>query len=425
MKSFFLRKKEQPMFGTLIPLFDSQTQVKAYSIFAQKYNSYTNPSYLGTGWLDGSGSVLGIDIVESMGIQSLTDDKTVFVEVNSVSIFSDIDEQFTDSHDKLVLLFDHNVTPTDMYVERLKALKASGYKLAIRKLAVKQFEEYKSVLSIVDYVLLDHKKIDISKARIYFQKVYPNVSLVAVNVNTQEDYDALTSDGGYDLYEGKFFKLPAVNSSKDVSPLKATYVELLNIVNDPDFDLDKAASVIEHDTALVISLLAMVNRMTVNSGISTVRHAAAMLGQRELKRWINTAVTRELCADRPSEITRVSLIRARFAELLAPVFGMAASSSELFLMGLFSVLDAMLDRPMKEALEMVRVSRDIEGALLDGTGKYAQILEFINAYESANWSEVSRQLVLIGGDDTAVYDSYTKSLSWYRDLFYGTGSDGK
>ncbi len=386
------------MFGTLIPLFDSQTQVKAYSIFAQKYNSYTNPSFLGTGWLDGSGSVLGIDIVESMGIQSLTDDKTVFVEVNSVSIFSDIDEQFTDSHDKLVLLFDHNVTPTDMYVERLKALKASGYKLAIRKLAVKQFEEYKSVLSLVDYVLLDHKKIDISKARIYFQKVYPNVSLVAVNVNTQEDYDALTSDGGYDLYEGKFFKLPAVNSSKDVSPLKATYVELLNIVNDPDFDLDKA---------------------------STVRHAAAMLGQRELKRWINTAVTRELCADRPSEITRVSLIRARFAELLAPVFGMAASSSELFLMGLFSVLDAMLDRPMKEALEMVRVSRDIEGALLDGTGKYAQILEFINAYESANWSEVSRQLVLIGGDDADVYDSYTKSLSWYRDLFYGTGSDGK
>ena len=80
---------------------------------------------------------------------------------------------------------------------------------------------------------------------------------------------------------------------------------------------------------------------------------------------------------------------------------------------------------MKEALEMVRVSRDIEGALLDGTGKYAQILEFINAYESANWSEVSRQLVLIGGDDADVYDSYTKSLSWYRDLFYGTGSDGK
>ena len=407
------------MFGALIPLFDSDTQVKAYSIFAQKYNSYSNPSILGTGWLDGAGSVTGLDIVESMGIETLTDDKTVFVEVNNVSIFTNIDEQFSDAHEKLVLLFDHNVVPTDQYVDRLQDLKAAGYKLAIRKLQVKQFEEYKRILSLVDYVLLDHKKIDITKAKVYFQKVYPNVSLVAVNVNTQEDYDALTADGGYDLYEGKFFRLPSVKADEEVSPMKATYIELLNIVNDVDFDLDKAAAVIEHDTALVISLLAMVNRMTVNSGISTVGHAAAMLGQKELKRWINTAVTKELCSDKPSEITRISLIRARFAELLAPVFGLTANSSELFLMGLFSVIDAMLDKPMKEALEMVKVSKDIGNALLEGTGKYAPVLEFINAYEMANWSEVSRQIILIDAKDAEVYDAYTSSLSWFRDLFYG------
>ncbi len=407
------------MLGALIPLFDSKTQVKAYSIFAQKYNSYMNPSILGTGSLDGSGSVLGIDIVESMGLETLTDDKNVFVEVTNVSIFSNIDEQFTDSHDKLVLLFDHSVTPTDMYVDRLKELKASGYKLAVRKLQVKQFEEYKPILNLVDYVLLDHKKIDITKAKIYFQKVYPNVSLVAVNVNTQEDYDALTQDGGYDLYEGKFFRHPVVNAKEDISPMKATYIELLNIVNDPDFDLDKAAAVIEHDTALVISLLAMVNRMTINSGISTVGHAAAMLGQKELKRWINTAVTKELCSDKPAEITRVSLIRARFAELLAPSFGLNTSSSELFLMGLFSVLDAMLDKPMKEALELVKVSKDIGNALLEGTGKYAPVLDFMNAYADANWSEVSRQLILVNASDSTIYEAYTSSLSWFRDLFYG------
>ncbi len=407
------------MLGALIPLFDSDTQVKAYSIFAQKHNSYSNPSMLGTGCFDGAGVVPGIEIVSSMGMQTLTDDKNVFVEISNVSIFSDINEQFREAHSKLVLLFDYNVTPTEMYVNRLKELKSFGYKLAIRKLQVKQFEEYKKILGLVDYVLLDHKKIDITKAKIYFQKVYPNVSLVAVNVNTQEDYDALTADGGYDLYEGKFFRLPAVNSDEEVSPMKATYIELLNIVNDIDFDLDKAAAVIEHDTALVISLLAMVNRMTVNSGISTVGHAAAMLGQKELKRWINTAVTKELCSDKPSEITRISLIRARFAEMLAPVFNLSANSSELFLMGLFSVIDAMLDKPMKEALELVKVTKDIGNALVDGTGKYAPVLDFINAYEIANWSEVSRQLILLDQSDETVYDAYTNALSWFRDLFFG------
>ncbi len=293
----------------------------------------------------------------------------------------------------------------------------------MRKLAVKQFEEYRPILSKVDYVLLDHKKIDITKAKVYFNKVYPNVQLVAVNVNSQEDYDALTADGSYQMYEGTFFRVPAVHVSEEVSPMKVTYVELLNLVNDPDFELDEAADIIQHDTALVISLLGMVNRMTVNSGISTVRHAAAMLGQKELKKWINTAVTRELCADKPSEITRISLLRAKFAENLAPSFDLLISAPELFLMGLFSVLDVMLDRSMAEALEMVKVTKDISGALLDGTGKLAPVLNFMMAYENADWQEVSRQMVLLNLSDDEVYKAYTDALEWFRDLFYGDESE--
>ena len=413
------------MLATLIPLFDENMAVSSYSIFVQKDNFLLNPSFMGSGRFDGATRVEGLEIVDSIGMETLSGDKDVFVEINNVSIFSNVDEQCGEPHSSIVFLIDDTVAPVKDYVDRLKELKSKGYKLAIQKLPIEKFEPYREILSLMDYILLNHKKIKIEVAKVYFGKVYPNIKLCAVNVETQEDFDRLKADGGYTLYEGSFFRKPRKTEDTEVAPLKVNYIELLNVVNDSDFDLSDAAKVIGRDTALVISLLEMVNRMTVNKGISSVAHAASMLGQKELKRWINTAVTKELCADRPSEITRVSLIRARFAELLAPVFGMAASSSELFLMGLFSVLDAMLDRPMKEALEMVRVSRDIEGALLDGTGKYAQILEFINAYESANWSEVSRQLVLIGGDDADVYASYTKSLSWYRDLFYGTGSDGK
>jgi EAL and modified HD-GYP domain-containing signal transduction protein len=406
------------MLGTLIPLFDDKMQVKAYSIFAQKKNVYLNPISIGTAWLDGAGRVLGLDIVESMGMKTLAEDKMVFVELSHVTIFADIDSMYTGPHGRLALLFDPLVVPTEMYIERLKELKAKGYCLAIRKLPVKQFEEYKEILSLVDFVLLDHKKIDIAKAKIYFNKVYPNVNLVAVNVNSQEDFDMLTADGGYRYYEGSFFRIPASKEESEVSPLKTTYVELLSVVNDPDFDLDVAADVIGHDTALVISLLGMVNRMTVNSGISTVRHAAAMLGQKELKRWINTAVTKELCADKPSEITRLSLLRARFAENLAPLFGMGNMSSELFLMGLFSVLDVILDTPMAQALEMVKVSKAISDAVLTNSGKLAPVLDFMIYYESADWQEVSRQMILNDIQDEKVYEAYTDALVWFRDLFY-------
>ncbi len=159
--------------------------------------------------------------------------------------------------------------------------------------------------------------------------------------------------------------------------------------------------------------------MTVTSGITTIRHAAAMLGQAELRKWINTAVVNELYADKPSEITRLSLLRAKFAEKLAGVFGMENKGEELFLMGLFSVLDVILEKPMEDALEMVKVDGEIRGALIRQSGPLAPVLELMTHYETANWQDVSRQLVLAEIDVKPVSEAYEEALRWYRDLMAG------
>lgn len=410
------------MLATLIPLFDETMTVKAYSLFAQKENRLLNPSYLGPGISEGI-HVAGLDLIESMGIETLSADKEIFVEVNNISIFSNIDEQCQAPHERLILLVDHTITPEEMYIKRFRELKEKGFYLAIRKLPIEKFEEYQEVLRLMDYILLDYKKLNIGNAKLFFNKYYPNMKMCAVNVDSQEDYENLGKMGGFALFEGKFFRLPVTASKQtEVAPLKANYIELLNIVNDIDFDLSEAADVIGKDTALVISLLKMVNKMSVNSEITSIRHAAAMLGQKELKKWINTAVTNELCADRPSEITRLSLLRAKFAENLAPLFEMAIHSAELFLMGLFSVLDLILDKPMKEALAMVNVSKSIEEALIEDKGEFAAVLDFIRHYESASWQEVSRVMLLRKIDMDQVYNAYTESLQWYRNLF---GADRK
>ena len=404
------------MLATLIPLFDAEMKVRAYSVFAQKENFFLKPGLSGTIRLDGAGTVAGLDLVDSMGIETLSGDREVFVEMNNISVFAAVDEQCNAPHEQIVLLMDHTVTPDQMYIDRLAKLKDMGYLLAVRKLAIEQFEPYREILRLMDFILLDHKKINIGSAKIYFGKIYPNIKLIAVNVDTQEDYEKLVAQGGYDLYEGAFFRMPVVEGAEDVAPLKLTYIELLNVVNDVDFDLSDAADVIGRDTALVISLLEMVNRMAYYSGITSVRHAAAMLGQKELKKWINTAVTKELCSDKPSEIMRISLLRAKFAENLAPLFEMAGQSAELFLMGLFSVLDIILDKPMAEALELVKVSKSIYQALVNDAGEFATVLDFVKEYETASWQEVSRQMVLKEIEMDPVYEAYIESLQWYRDL---------
>ncbi len=411
------------MLLTLVPLFDENMAVSAYSIFYQKENYLLNPLMQGSRRFDGATRVPELEVIQNMGIETISDEREVFVPISNISIFTDIAEQCDAPHERMVLLIDNTVPPVEMYVNRLKELKEQGYKLAIRKLAVSEFENYKQILQLMDYLFLNNKKIDIEKAKIFFGKLYPNIKLCAGNIDSNEIYESLKKSGGYAFYEGSFYRVPITKGETEVAPLKVNYISLLNTVNNENFDLAEAADIIGHDTALTISLMQMVNRMSVNGGITSIRHATAMLGQKELKKWINTAVVNELYSDKPNEITRVSLLRAKFAESLAPHFGLAMKSDELFLMGLFSVLDVILERDMKDALKMLQVEGDIAVALTEHKGKYAPVLEFITHYEMADWQEVSRQMILQEIELDTVYQAYLDSLKWYRTLMKGDGQE--
>ena len=406
------------MLATLIPFFDKDMKVCAYSIKSQKENLQLKPARQASGINDGAARVEGLDILQRIGIDTLSPGTDVFVPVGSIAVFSDIESQSEAMIGRLVLLFDNSVTNTPDYQERFRQLKQKGYKLAIRKLPVEEIENYKEILSLMDYIILDYKKVDVYKARIYFGNQYPNIRICVGNIEKQEVFDDVRVDRAFHLFEGAFYRIPVTKGQTEVEPLKVNYLELMNIVNDVDFELTKAADVIGRDTALVVSLLEMVNRIATKSEVTSIRHAAALLGQRELKKWINTVITKELCADRPNEITRVSLLRAKFLECLAPSFGMGMKASELFLMGLFSVLNIILSMPMEEALNKVNVSKDIREALLSCKGEFADIYGFMTAYENADWQEVSRMQILKNIDSDAVFKAYIEAVCWYKEMFF-------
>ena len=403
------------MLITLIPLFDENLKVSAYSLFAQKNNYFLQPSLLGTGQNDGAARIAGLELIEAMGIETLSAEN-VFVSVGNISIFSDVAGQCSAPHNQIILLIDNTIPPVEMYLNRIVELKKDGYRFAIRNLPPSDYEKSAPLLELMDYILIDTQKADIASARMHFSNAHPSLKLIASNIRTMEDFEAIKGSIRCALFEGSFYRLPITKGSTDTAPLKINYIELMNQVNDEDYDLTKAADIISRDTSLVILLLQMVNKMTLRSEITSVRHAAAMLGQKELRRWINTALINELCSDKPSEVTRLSLLRAKFAENLAPSFEAAGKASEAFLMGLFSVLDIILERPLEDAMHMVKVSLEIENALLHHKGPLGEILTFVLQYETANWPEISRQMVLKGISMNTVYEAYVNSLRWYRDL---------
>lgn len=404
------------MMLTLIPFFDQNMSVSAYSLFTRKNNFLMNPSLLGSRQFDGAAYVDGLELIQELGTTTLSGGKPIFVSLNNISIFSSLESECKNTNHAPILLIDQTFPPVSMYTDRIRELREFGYHFAIRNLPVHCYEDYAPILSQMDYILIDCQKIDAVKASFYFRKLYPDICICASNIPDMETFGKLSPAETISLFEGTFFRMPVTRGEHKVSPLKINYISLLNLIEEDDFDLTKAADIISQDTALIISLLRLANTRSFNSEITSVRVAVSMLGQKDLTRWIQTTVIEKLCSDKPNELMRLSLLRAKFAENLAPVFGMAMRSQELFLTGLFSILDIILDCSMEEALSMVRVSGKIRAALLEHTGSLAEVLHFIVKYESAEWQEVSRQLVLKNIEIPDVSHAWVSSLQWYAKL---------
>ena len=404
------------MMLTLIPFFDRNMSVSAYSLFTRKNNFLMNPSLLGSRQFDGAAYVDGLELIQELGTTTLSGGKPIFVSLNNISIFSSLESECKNTNHAPILLIDQTFPPVSMYTDRIRELREFGYHFAMRNLPVHCYEDYAPILSQMDYILIDCQKIDAVKASFYFRKLYPDICICASNIPDMETFGKLSPAETISLFEGTFFRMPVTRCEHKVSPLKINYISLLNLIEEDDFDLTKAADIISQDTALIISLLRLANTRSFNSEITSVRVAVSMLGQKDLTRWIQTTVIEKLCSDKPNELMRLSLLRAKFAENLAPVFGMAMRSQELFLTGLFSILDIILDCSMEEALSMVRVSGKIRAALLERTGSLAEVLHFIVKYESAEWQEVSRQLVLKNIEIPDVSHAWVSSLQWYAKL---------
>jgi len=253
------------------------------------------------------------------------------------------------------------------------------------------------------------------------KREFPKAVIVAMEVSEKTEFDKIANhrDSKIDLFDGTFYKIHIPGNAKQnaLSPLKTNYIQLLNIVSQDDFDFQTFTRTVRQDTALAIQFMRLVNTASkVRSEVKNLNQAAAMLGQKEIKKWVSTAVSNALCVDSPSEIMRLSLIRAKFCENLSRHFEMAVAQENLFLMGLFSVLDVVLDIPIEDAFKMVFVPPPIYNALVHQQGEYHGILFFVQQYEVGHWKEISRIALVRNISIDQIHYAYKEALLWYSDL---------
>ncbi len=395
------------------PIFNNKINAEAYYFSYQYGNAILegvkpNP-------FDRSMDSPFFDFMNKVGLEALTMDKLIFVPVTNILLILELQDICKVDRAKVVFLLDKKNTFDALCLERIKRYKDFGFKIAVKD--IDNLDLLQEFYPYLDYIFFNLPPESIKARLEYLRNANKDIKLVLTDIESASHFDRV-KNSGVPLFDGNFYKVHVSKGKQNtVSPLKVNYIQLINVVSKDDFDLKEFISVVQRDTALAIQFMTLVNSSgRITSQIKTINHAAAMLGQLEIKKWITTAVSSMLSQDKPSEVTRTSLIRAKFCENMARHFEMAIHKENLFLMGLFSVIDVILEIPISEALKLVFVPEPIREALEFGRGNFNDVYEFIKLYELGEWHEISRTALVRNIKISEIHEAYADSLTWYSNL---------
>ena len=398
------------------PVLSSDLALMYYCFRYRRGDDYLADQYQAR-LFDGVVNLPCLTLLEEVGIEGLTNGFPLFVPLNQFTLISDVTRQCTQPPDKVIFLLDEGTTPEPVFIEAIEKLRLVGFRFAVEK--IKNYDKMKPVIDLCDFISISFKFNSDQVINSYkdIMRRFPKHKFVATDVNNTDVFSKIRF-GGFDSFEGQFYNIPVTRGQNTISPVKVNRIQLINIVREPDFAIEEVVKVVSQDPALSISLLKLVNspHLGLKQKIKSIQHAVAMLGQTEVRKWVTTATAGLLAEDKPDQLTRLSLIRAKFAENLARYFEMAIHAPGLFLMGLFSVLDVVLEMPMVEALNVISVSEPIHNALVSESGDYYRVMNFIRAYEAADWSEANRLIALYGLNVEDVFNAYIDTIKWYASI---------
>jgi len=399
-------------FIVAIPFFDSDMSVRAYRL-----NSRSGQKLIGMMAEDMSVSdaVLspGLDLVKTLGVEPLTGGCPLFIDINEYHLLMRVPITLDIAPEMLVCVLSKSINPDAAVVEKCEELKELGFKIAID--GIPDGLTKSPIFGCIDYIIVDIR--DFAMDDKFTATIKALTSLKQIVLSYIPDMDSFNALVGLPntLYCGSFFSQPITKGASKISPVKINALTLLKRLSEDDFDLGDIADTIGRDPALSISLLRFINTVMPRE-IESIRNAVAILGQKEVKRWATAAISIQLADDKPNEITKLSLIRARFAENLSKAFSVGVFAPSLFMLGLFSLLDVILERPMEEAVKEVALDEGVRAALVEKTGDFYNILEFIHSYEHANWDEVAVKMVRYDLDLEEVTTAFVDALVWYKAL---------
>ena len=313
-------------------------------------------------------------------------------------------------HDHVVLEVLEDVLPDELVLAALSELKEQGYSIALDDFVYSP--GLLPLVALADIVKVEFPAVsrDELPEHVKLLRQY-NVRLLAEKIETHEDFE-FCRELGFDLYQGFFFCKPKVMTGGRIPENRLALLRLITRLKDPDVSVHDVAEVLQKEPSLSYRLFRFANSAccAASAPIESICHAVAIAGLDRVATFASLSLLTKAAGERSLPLILTALTRAKMCELLAATSRQCTES--LFLVGLFSTLDALLQRPLQEALEHVPLSADLRAALLEGEGPAGSILQCALAYEKGDWQQVS----CLNLDSQAICSAYLGAIDWAGNL---------
>jgi EAL and modified HD-GYP domain-containing signal transduction protein len=275
---------------------------------------------------------------------------------------------------------------------------------------------------LVNYITLPFKGYENTKSEGTAQQALiawkdAKISLVITQIDTQEAYTALEYEE-VDFYQGKFFLQLAKYEKGELPASKVNILALLSAINDDEFDLNKVAKLTERDASISYALLRFINSPFINkrTQITSLEHAITYLGEIEVKKFVALIAVVNLANQSTEELLNMSLVRAKFIELMLERQQQTSLKMSGFMLGLLSLLDVILEQPMPDILHQIPLSNEVNDTLLGKQTELSPLLPLVKGFESALWQNVIKFSVNSGYSQIEIHDVFNQAVLWANEI---------
>jgi EAL and modified HD-GYP domain-containing signal transduction protein len=350
-----------------------------------------------------------------MGLDILCDGRRAFVNCTRDTLIKGLVMLLPSTTTVVEVL--ESVPADEDVVRACRSLKEAGYMIALDDYVANDPRE--SLADMADIIKVEMQLTTEDERAVLIKKFGPwRCRMLAEKIETQAEF-ARARDAGFVYFQGYFFRRPEMINTRDLPANRMNYLRMLQEVSRQDLNLVELEKLIKAEASVCYRLLRYLNSAIFGfkSQIHSVRHALSILGERDVRRWVRLVAAVGAGQDKPSDLVLSALVRARFGELLAP--RVPHGQSDLFLMGLLSLIDAMLEMSMPDVLERIPLDHETKAVLLGQPSVLRPVFQLILAHESGEWdaaAELSRSLHLDSGE-TAL--SYWQAQKWAREVSNG------